>query len=71
MEKSTLKYYVFVRGCLQFGIVAAGLFLGLTTIAAWPNVSLTVNHLLIALYAPLFGMVMGLAMYYIDKKRRK
>ena len=71
MKKSALSYYVFIRGIFQFGLIAGGLFLGFSLLTSWPNFALTLNHALIALFAPVFGAGLGLIMYWIDKRRGK
>ena len=71
MTKSDLSYYVWIRGCFQFGLISVAVFILLVVIGNWPNVSAVSNYNFILIAAPIFGLALGALMYYWDKKRGK
>ncbi len=71
MRHNTLWHYMLVRGALQFGLIAAGLFLGLMVFWAWPDGTVRSDPLYLAICAPFFGAGLGFTMYLLDRWRGK
>jgi len=69
MERTNLARYIFVRGFLKFGFLAAALYV--IVIFVWPGRSFAPHDLKIALAFPIAGLAWGFIMYFVDKRRSK
>lgn len=67
MARGSLARYVFVRGFLQFGLLAAALYV--LVIFLWPGGTFETHHLKIALTLPVMGLAWGFVMYFFDRWR--
>lgn len=68
MTKSSLAYYVLVRGFLQFGVLAAAVYVFLNVLMDGP--SLATLQWGIVLGAPVFGLFWGLLLWWLEQRRK-
>lgn len=69
MTHTNLAYYIFVRGFLQFGLLAATTYV--LIILLWPGRTFAAYDLKIALAFPMAGLFWGFVMYFVDRRKRE
>jgi hypothetical protein len=69
MKRDSLAYYVFVRGLVQFGLLAILLYVAVVLL--WPGRSFGSHDVDIVIGWPIVGLLWGLAMYFLDKRKRR
>ena len=68
MTKSSIGYFLLVRGLLQFGVLAALIYLLLTILM--DGASLGTVRWGIVLGFPVFGLIWGLLMWWYEQRRK-
>ena len=68
MTKSSLAYFVLVRGFLQFGILASVIYVLLNVLMDGPSLSTVRWGIVIAF--PVFGLLWGLLMWWLEQRKR-
>lgn len=68
MAKSSVAYFVLVRGLLQFGILAAVVYVLLNVLMNGSSLSTVRWGIVIGF--PLFGLLWGLLIWWYEQKRK-
>jgi hypothetical protein len=68
MTKSSVAYFVLVRGLLQFGVLAAVIYLLLNALMGGASFA-TVQWGIVVGF-PVFGLVWGLLMWWYEQRRK-
>lgn len=68
MAKSSVAYFVLVRGFLQFGILAAAVYVLLNVLMNGSSLSTVQWGIVIGF--PVFGLLWGLLIWWHEQKRK-
>jgi len=68
MTKASLSYFVLVRGFLQFGILAAGIYVLLSVFTE--GTSLSAVRWGIVVGFPVFGLLWGLLIWWYEQRNK-
>lgn len=68
MTKTSLTYFVLVRGLFQFGVLAAALYVLLNVLMDGP--SLATLRWGIVFSFPVFGLFLGLLMWWLEQRKK-
>jgi Ni/Fe-hydrogenase subunit HybB-like protein len=68
MTKASLSYFVLVRGLLQFGILAAVVYVLLNVLMNGSSLSTVKWGIVIGF--PVFGLLWGLLIWWYEQKRK-